>query len=439
LSRERPAPARGRGQDAGPAGAGGETPALHNARRLLEYVYTRQIDEHNFAPANFLGLAEVRLQQGDPASAVALLRRMNRVAGQPFENLAAAGDLLVKMAHPAEATEFYALRVKAVPWDDDARLKLAQAEAAANTQWNDAIQLLILVASSPNARYAKRAAGAESLAGLKAPAPSLGSAELDWLMRGGPVAVAESPGFFYARLRAAREAADAATQIRLLLDAIAARPEDLSQRFGASPHAVANPESVSPRILLFRAAAAANQNELAVSALTPLIDQSIMGSPPPESPESEAPGEEIAREYIWKSFLAGQELSASQRSVIAAQLASAFQKLARLREAAQLLQVAIFFATEDSLRSQATHEFEQVQAQMKLEQADRERRPVISDHLEQRGLVRPRPVPGSVGAVREPPLRPEGGPPPAFSSAGAGRVRGSRARLAAGAGGGAGQ
>src|SRR5208337_610675 len=345
-----------------------------NARRLLEYVYTRQIDEHDFAPAIFLGLAEVRLQQGDLATAVALLRRMNRVAGQPFENLAAAGDLLVKMAHPAEATEFYALRVKAVPWDDDARLKLAQAEAAANTQRNDAIQLLISVASAPIENYARRASAAESLAALKAPASSLGSAELDWLIRGGPVPAAESPGFFHARLRAAREAADAATQIRLLLDAIAVRPEDFSQRFGASPPAAANPENVSPRILLSQAAGADNQNELAVSALTPLIDQSIMASPPPESPESEAPGEEMAREYIWRSFLAGQELSASRKSLIAAQMASAFQKLARLREAAQLLEVAIFFATDDSLRSKATHELEQVQAQMKLEQADRERR-----------------------------------------------------------------
>ena len=413
-----------------------------NARRLLEYVYTRQIDEHDFAPANFLGLAEVRLQQGDLAQAVALLRRMNRVAGEPFENLAAAGDLLVKTAHPPEATEFYALRVKAVPWDDDARLKLAQAEAAANTQRNGAIQLLISVASSPNAIYAKRAAAAESLAALKAPAPSLGSAELEWLIRGGPVAAAESPGFFYARLRAAREAADAATQIRLLLEAIALRPEDFSQRFAASPPAAANPENVSPRILLAQATAATNQNELAVSALTPLIDQRIMVSPPPESPMNEAAGEEIERagfrEGMWKSFLAGQELSASQKSVIAAQMASAFQKLARLREAAQLWKVASTLATDDSLRSQATHELEQVRAQMKLEQADRERRPVITEHLEQNGLVRPRLVPLK-GEASPLPLGGEGGPPPALSSAGAGRVRGSRACFAESVGGGAGQ
>jgi Tfp pilus assembly protein PilF len=401
LSGERPAPAPGRGQDAGPAGAGGETPALHNARRLLEYVYTRQIDEHDFAPANFLGLAEVRLQQGDLAPAVALLRRMNRVAGQPFENLAAAGDLLVKMAHPAEATEFYALRVKAVPWDDDARLKLAQAEAATNTQRNDAIQLLISVASSPNANYARRASAAESLAALKAPAPSLGCAELEWLIRDGPLAAADSPGFFYARLRAAREAAGAATKIRFLLDAIALRPEDFSQRSAASLSTAANPEGVSPRILLAQAAASANQNELAVSAITPLLEQIIVESRTAESPESEAPGEDMEqaglREYMWKSFLAGQDLSASQKSLIAAQMASAFQKLERLREAAQLLEVAIFLATDDSLRSRATHELEQVRAQIKLEQADRERRPVITDHLEQNGLVRPRLVPGGAG------------------------------------------
>jgi hypothetical protein len=74
-----------------------------NSRRLFEYVYTRQIDEHDLAPANFVGLAEIRLQQGEVSQAVALLRRMNRAAGEPFENLGAAGDLLVKMGHPTSS------------------------------------------------------------------------------------------------------------------------------------------------------------------------------------------------------------------------------------------------------------------------------------------------------------------------------------------------
>src|SRR5208337_4995509 len=112
---------------------------------------------------------------------------------------------------------------------------------------------------------------------------------------------------------------------------------------------------------------------------------------PPESPMNEAASEEIEqpayRNDMWKSFLAGQDLNASQKSLIAAQMASAFQKLERLREAARLFEVAVFFSTDESLRSQETHELERVRAQMKLDQADRERRPAISNHLEQNGLV----------------------------------------------------
>ena len=201
-----------------------------SARRVLEYVYAGQIDARDFAAANFLGLAEVRLQQGNLAQAMALLQRMNLVAGQPFENLTAAGDLLMKMGHPAEAADSYGLRLKAVPWDADAQLKLAKAEAAANTQRNDALRLFTALVISPSAAYAKRASAAESLGALKAPAPGQVSAELGWLVRGGPAAASESPGFYYARLRAAREAADPAAKIRLLLDAIAIRPEDFSQR-----------------------------------------------------------------------------------------------------------------------------------------------------------------------------------------------------------------
>ncbi len=208
------------------------------------------------------------------------------------------------------------------------------------------------------------------------------------------MAAAESPGFFYARLRAAREAADAATKIRLLLDAIAVRPEDFSQRFAAPPPAAANPLGASPRIQLFQAAVAANQNELAVAAMMPLMDQSVFFNPPPEPSEGEDLSEEIERPGYRRSsstpFLSGLDLSAGQKSVIAAQMASAFQKLDRLQEATGLWKVVSVLATDDSLRSQASDELEHVQAQMKLERADLERQPVITDHLEQKGWVRPR-------------------------------------------------
>jgi hypothetical protein len=316
---------------------------------------------------------------------------MNRVAGEPFENLGAAGDLLVKMGHPTEAAEFYALRVKAVPWDAEARLKLGKAEAAANSQTNQAIALLSAVASTPNADYSTRASAAESLAALKASAPSLGGAELDWLAKGGPMAAAESPGFFYARLRAARQVSDAPARIRLLLDAIAIHPEDFRQRDEEPPPPAAKPEGVSPRVVLFQAAIAANQNELALSALAPLVDPGITTSP--ESPENESASEETDqsnRSFVDLEFLSKQHLDFSQKSLLAAQMAGALQKLDRLEEAARLWKVAWALATEDSLRSQANQRRGKIETQLKLEKADQARRPVITEHLEQQGLVRPR-------------------------------------------------
>ena len=369
-----------------------EDPA--SARRLLEYVYAGQIGARDFAPANFLGMAEIRLQQGNLTQAVALLERMNQVTGQPFENFVAAGDLLVKMGHPAEAARFYGMRLKAVPWDSDARLKLAQAEAAANSQQNDAIQLFTSLVSSPNAAYAERASAAESLAALKAPAPGQISAELEWLIRGGPVSDAESPGFHYARLRAARETAEAATKIRLLLDAIAIRPEDFSQRSAGAPPSEAEPESVSPRVYLAEAAAGANQNELAMSAITPLLEQSLTLVQQPDRPDNENVGEGPDQfEYpdtLWKWFLRDQKLSGEHKSLLATQLAGALVKLDRLEEAERLWKIAAVLATDDSLRSKANSELERVQAQLKIEKADLERRPVITSKLGQGVLVRPR-------------------------------------------------
>ena len=119
------------------------------------------------------------------------------------------------------------------------------------------------------------------------------------------------------------------------------------QPFAGSPPAAANPGAVSPRILLFQAAVAANQNELALSALMPLVDQSIMASPPPESPENEAASKKpkpLSRSYLATVFLAGQELGASQKSVIAAQMAGAFQKLDRPRGSGATLESGIVFS-----------------------------------------------------------------------------------------------
>ncbi|MGH9789258.1 MAG: hypothetical protein ACRD4U_11215, partial [Candidatus Acidiferrales bacterium] len=48
-----------------------------SARRLLGFTYSRELEQYNFSATNFLGLAELRLEQGDVAGGMALLRRMN--------------------------------------------------------------------------------------------------------------------------------------------------------------------------------------------------------------------------------------------------------------------------------------------------------------------------------------------------------------------------
>ncbi len=56
------------------------------ARKVLEFLYERDIRNGSLTAANFLGLAEVRLQQGETSSALALLNRMALVAEDGFGN-----------------------------------------------------------------------------------------------------------------------------------------------------------------------------------------------------------------------------------------------------------------------------------------------------------------------------------------------------------------
>src|SRR6266478_4552138 len=102
-----------------------------SARKILEFVFAQEIDEHQLVAANFLGLAEIRLAAGDTSGAVDLLRRLVLVVGNPYENLDPAAALLEKTGHNAEALEFLDQLVKAAPWEFSYRVRLAKAKIAA--------------------------------------------------------------------------------------------------------------------------------------------------------------------------------------------------------------------------------------------------------------------------------------------------------------------
>lgn len=102
-----------------------------SARRVLEFVYTHQLDAGVLAPVPFLGLAEVRIEEGNLPSAMALLRRMALIVGEPFSGLDPAAALLERTNHPAEAAEFLTALTKAEPWNAAAKQRLLEAQGGA--------------------------------------------------------------------------------------------------------------------------------------------------------------------------------------------------------------------------------------------------------------------------------------------------------------------
>jgi hypothetical protein len=102
-----------------------------SSRRVLDFVYTSQMKAGNLDQATFLGLAEVKIQDGDTAGAIALLSRMVLISGEPFSGLDPAAALLERNRHPAEASGFLTTLIKAEPWNQDAKRRLAEAMGTA--------------------------------------------------------------------------------------------------------------------------------------------------------------------------------------------------------------------------------------------------------------------------------------------------------------------
>ena len=104
-----------------------------SARKILEFVFARELDEHKLVAANFLGLAEIRIAAGDTPGAVELLHRLVTVVGDPYQNMDSAAALLEKTGHYAEAIAFLDPLVKSTPWESAFRMRLAKAQISAGT------------------------------------------------------------------------------------------------------------------------------------------------------------------------------------------------------------------------------------------------------------------------------------------------------------------
>ncbi len=322
-----------------------------SARRVLEFVYTTELEASTPAPPSFLGLAEVRLENQDVAAALALLRRMTLVSGEPFENLEPAAALLEKFGRTQEAVEFRTTRAQAAPWDKASLVALQSAKGDAA-----ALQTLASAADTP---YANRVNAATAISKLSAAKTTLGSGELDLLASITPIdpTAAERPYYWHACMKAAAQPVSNEVKARLLRGALEI-----------------DPQSNEPRLPLFQAAVALNRNQTAIGALMPLA-----GGQQKFEQDSSGNLKFLSDEFLYSSLL-----PAKDRARIAREAAGVFRKVDAPLAALTLLRISQYLdpSTQTGLAA--------LEAEQKRLAENELRRPVISKNLEQERNVRPR-------------------------------------------------
>jgi thioredoxin-like negative regulator of GroEL len=305
------------------------------ARAILEYFYQNALDKQEWLAANFLGLAGVYLEEGRFDLAVRLLRRMNLVAGEEFETFVPAATVLAEHGRTADAIPFLQDRLKAAPWDDEARLQLARL-LPGDERRTVALQLI----HDGGAVYRNRSAAARLVVDPMADAKT----ELGLLQRG-TITTEEASKPFYVE---ARRVAG------LFQGALATRPSDLEIRLET-----------------LRAALAGTQDSLAIA----LAPQMFRAEPYMYRQDPDT--------YREQAFLATSRLSHQEKAGIARDIAHAYEHEGDLATAIRYDRIAITLGLDLDAR------VKELEAERKRDQENAQRAPQIHDHLEQDHVVKP--------------------------------------------------
>ncbi len=349
-----------------------------SARKILELVFAREIEEHKLVAANFLGLAEIRLASGDTAGALDLLHRLIVAVGNPFENLDSAAALLEKTGHNAEAIEFLDQLVKSAPWEPSYRLRLAKAKLAAGNDAAAAQESLTAIAAASNTSYDLRLTAAVALAGR--PHSDLGSGELN-LLADSPAAItspaADKFYFYEARIKAAQNAADQQTKIQLLSHCI-----------------IDFPRRDEARVPLFEAAAAAQSNEYALGVLEPLFQTQFLSRYIPQAGNEEeqiisSSDEEENNDESNAPAAAAMKLSRAQQAKVAQMIGDTMIRLNRLTDAVSYYQTARQLENSTAVRKTLLRKVADAKAVLRIQNQNTARQPLLHEALEQDRVVRP--------------------------------------------------
>jgi len=351
-----------------------------SARKILELVFAREIEEHQLVAANFLGLAEIRLASGDTTGALDLLRRLVVAVGNPFENLDPAAALLEKTGHNAEAIEFLDQLVKSAPWDASFRLRLAKAKLAADKNAVAAQDALAIIAVGLNTSYDLRLKAAVALSGRMH--ADLGSGELN-LLAGSPAAVtvaaADKFYFYAARMKAAQNVADSQSRIQLLSHCV-----------------IDYPRRDEARVPLFQAAAAANSNEYAVGVLEPLFQTQFLRNDVAETGSEEEQiissgyEEEESDDEGSAPATAAVKLSRAQQAEVSQMIGDAMSRLGRFADALSYYQTARGIGTSPAVRKTLLRKIADTKAVLRIQRQNAARQPLLHQALEQDRVIRPR-------------------------------------------------
>jgi cellulose synthase operon protein C len=361
-----------------------ETGDKQSARKILEFVFAREIDEHQLNAANFLGLAEIRIASGDIPGALDLLRRLVVVVGNPFENLDPAAALLEKTGRNAEAVEFLDQLVKSAPWDAAYRLRLAKAQLASGKNETNSQGALISIASTSDFVYGLRIKAASSLAGTSH--ADLGSGELN-LLAGDAIAITSNAAdnfyFYEARIRAAQNASDSQTKVPLLSHCI-----------------IDFPRRNEARIPLFQGAASLRSDEYAVGILEPLLQAQFLGDATraasnseeekiSSDAEEETEGNDSGPRAATSATRAPQ-LSRAEQTQLAEMIGNTMTRLNRLSDAVSYFEKTRHLEPSLSERREVSRKIAELKDTLRIQRQNAARQPLLHEALEQDRVVRPR-------------------------------------------------
>lgn len=364
----------------------GSGPALNEARNaagalnpvgrriLLRYVYETSIAHRDFSAANFLGLAEIDLEENNTTAAVALLKRSTLVSADMYTDEDAAAHLLERHHKVAEAAEFLRELVSANPWVADYRVRLAKAELAVDPRQSAAVGDLSAVAADPDAKYNDRERAARALKGHEA--AKTGSGELDVLATStcpSPASVSQ-PLYVQARLQAADCSVAATQKEQMLREAMAIAPDD-----------------PAIRLKYVFAAFAARSDARALTAVAPYIQEGYYPATATQEDAESAESRDAQREEN-PSTLAG--MAPAEAAKLIQLVASANQRRGDLAEAVRVLSLGLNVVHAKNLRAPMKQRRATLQAELDRSVQNDARAPKIQDAVEQSGIVEPMLLPG---------------------------------------------